>query len=149
MNLQIKLLKFPIKAYFYHLDLCYLNNAVLNSHQLTGQFSIQQGPEWDWMVNHEKKNAQLGGFFDKVKNVDFFPTGNIIISWGGPFKKTKSISMIYSNEGAFLKRIFRNEALQFKPTHISIENDSTLWLYHSGAYLLTRTYLKNYKSALE
>lgn len=104
----------------------------ISSSALISSFSIRRGPEWDAMVDFEKNlkksNSQVG-FFRKIEDVDFFPDGRILISWGGPFNEKRTISMIYNKNGTFSNRVFQSDSMWYRPTLISVDDDNYLWVY--------------------
>ena len=117
----------------------------LINEKVKAKFSIDNGPEWEAMVRFEKEtkiNANVNGFFRKIENVDFFSNGDILVSWGGPYKKTRTISVIFDSNGHFKNRIFGNKTLHFRPTLLSIQNDSTFWIYSRNNSFLGKAFIK-------
>lgn len=117
----------------------------LNDNRITGEFSIQFGPEWERIVEAEKQAHQegLNGYFNKIQDVDFLPNSDIFVSWGGPFDGRNTVGMIFDSNGFFKKRILGNEIVKNMPDFLSIKNDSTFFIYSWADDYLGEVQLKH------
>ncbi len=91
-------------------------------------FSIQNGPEWDAVVEAEKE-ADDFGYFSKIEDIDFFPNGDIYVSWGGIYNEKRTIGMIFDKEGKFKYRIFSDGVMRNMPAYVSVVDDTSMYIY--------------------
>lgn len=124
-------LTFYIPGTFYVYD--------LSQKKLSHSFSIQRGQEWRGSFEREEN---MKGYPIRIRDVCITSEGDMLVGWGGPFKDEISIGMRFSSEGEFLGRIFSNEQLAYVPSHMVLENDSTLWVQNLTTYQLFRAHLR-------
>lgn len=95
---------------------------------LVSSFSIQNGPEWDAVIEAEKKADDIG-YFSKIEDIDIFPNGDIYVSWGGIYNEKRTVGMIFSNNGSFKYRIFSDGVMRNMPASVSVVDDTSMYVY--------------------
>ncbi|MBN1561421.1 6-bladed beta-propeller [candidate division KSB1 bacterium] len=97
------------------------------------RFHIRRGAEWRESVRFQRAlDKQFGhgnSWRNRVENMSVDSRGTIYATFGGEFKKQRTLALIYDDRGQFIGRLFGNAGLPFAPTCFQLATDSTAWIY--------------------
>ncbi|MBN1466388.1 hypothetical protein JXA02_11535, partial [candidate division KSB1 bacterium] len=111
-----------------------------SSGELTQRFDIRGGAEWresrQFQRVLDKQFGHGNSWRNRVENLALDSRGEIYATFGGKFKRERTLAMIFNERGEFVGRLFGNDELPFAPTCFQLANDSTVWIYsHEKEYL--------------